>query len=79
MIDRILDSEGMLVARIKDGEVYDTAEHKIGTCRNGNVYDRNGKFIFHVTSASEAESAGSLTAEAVTKLFHPKASSSAPH
>ncbi|UDL93880.1 MULTISPECIES: DUF3659 domain-containing protein [Lichenihabitans] len=79
MIDRILDSEGAIVARVKDGDVYDASEQKIGTCRNGNVYDRNGKFIFHVQSAAEAESAGSLTADAVNRLFHPKAGTPTSH
>lgn len=72
MNDAIHDRDGQPVATIRDGEVYSLAGVKVGTARKGNVYDRNGKFIFHLQAAEGSESAGNMTGEAIAKLFHPK-------
>ena len=44
----------------------------VGTVRSRNVYDPNGKFVFHLLPIEGAEASGRMTAEAVQKLLHPK-------
>ena len=72
MVGIIYDQDGRSIATEQDGDLFDDAGLKVGTVRRDNVYDRNGKFVFHLKSTTEAGSAGSMTTEAVGKLFRPK-------
>ncbi len=72
MKDFVYDNQGKTIAIIKEGELFDNDGAQVGTVRHNNVYDRNGKFIFHLQPVDGGESAGTMTAEAIHKLFHPK-------
>ncbi len=72
MKDVVYDRNGNRVATIRDGDLFGPEGLRVGTVRRDNVYDRNGKFVFHLMPSGETESAGSMTVEAVGKLLHPK-------
>ena len=68
----VYDQDGHPIATEKDGDLFDRQGMQVGTVRKDNVYDRNGKFIFHLKPIGDADAAGSMTAEAIGRLFHPK-------
>ena len=47
--DFIWDDKGLLVARIRDGNVFREADRRqIGTVRHGNLYDLSGILLGHL-------------------------------
>ena len=72
MQDFVFDDQGKRVLTIRDGDLVDDGGAVIGTVRSRNVYDRHGKFVFHLLPVEGAEASGRMTAEAVGKLRNPK-------
>lgn len=72
MQDFVYDDQGNRVATIKDGDLVNDAGVVVGTVRSRNVYDPNGKFVFHLQPVEGSATSGQMTVEAVGKLLHPK-------